>query len=228
MLAFLDGESIGECTQLHSLYVSAETFSDHEIKNVCFADCVFERLELMPIKHAHLEFSDSTVVHAVIESDVNAYRDIAFDEKSLPVKITVVEVGARSNGEKDYYEPAAVKSELAYVGVNVPGLEQSGRKSEGASEPDLEVKVVDRVLRYYQRSTSISENVFKRRLGDWWKTFDDTVLPDLLDRRVLVKAPPIGSSQKERYRLAIGFDELEKARRSSNGEYDRLIKALDR
>lgn len=224
ILSILDGKEIDRCIDVHSLYISSETFKSYSIKNVRFKESVFERIELEPKKHEKVKFEGCTLVHAVMPNKEYDFRGKLIDEKSIPNKLTIKGEGER--GERNYYEPEAIKREISRFGGSVPGVKEGKKDSEEVVEPDIKVKIVDRILRYYQRSTSINENVFKKRLGDWWNTFENEVLPDLLELGVLKEVPYSGGGQQRRFRLAIGFDELEQARRTCDGEYQKLIDAI--
>lgn len=228
-LAIMDGKEPNGCTNIQYVYISSETFRNHSIQNVCFYKTVFERMELDSDKHKEIDFEDCTVVHAVARESGASYSNITMDDKSIPPKLTLTaSKNERSRGEDEqhYYEPDAVKRELSRLGIEVPGLDGDEPVEKEVVEPDLKVKIVDRVLRYYQRSTSINENVFKKRLGDWWTPFEDDVLPDLVRLGVLNEVPYAGGGQQKRFRLSIGFEELEEARKSCDGDYEKLIKAI--
>lgn len=228
-LAIMDGKETLECTSIERVYINADTFKKHSINNVCFNKSVFERMELENSKHSGISFDNCTIVHALARQSEAPYSDIVMDEESIPSKLTLTGFtngGHDSEEEQHYYEPQAIKRELSRLGIKTPSLEEDVLIEKEFVEPELNVKIVDRVLRYYQRSTAINDNVFKKRLGDWWSQFDEEVLPDLVRLGVLKEVPYTGSKNQKRYRLSIGFEELEDARKKCNGEYDKLISEI--
>ena len=229
VLSIIEGSSHEKYVHAHSLYVGAEEIEKYKIRGVNFRNCVFERLIIVPENHKELKFEDCTIVHIVVrkEDSQTAYRSIVLDEGSLPSKVTVVERDREArHAEEHYYEPPSIQLALSHNGFDLQNAETVSVEDKITPEPDLEVQIVDRVLRYYQRSTSINENVFKKRLGTWWPNFEEKVLPDLIELGILNEVAYGGGGSQRRFRLSRGFENLERARRASKGDYNKLLQFL--
>jgi hypothetical protein len=226
VLSLLSNIDVDEPVTVNDIYISSNHIESVGLENIEFEKCTFERLILEPENTHRISINESSVPHAVLVSESESYERIFIDENSLPEKLTLLsDVGSKDPREWTYYNPENIGSEIGRVGINVGDDDEEVSRKEPI-EPELEVKIVDRVFRYYQRSTSLGENILKRKLGDWWGRFEEQVLPDLLEQGVLRRVKHTGSGDQRRYRLESSFEDLERARKNSNGEYSKLVDAL--
>jgi hypothetical protein len=218
---------LGQSIEVHSLFIRTDQTKGVRLENVTFADCTFEEFVVDPENQKNVRFEDCNVVHFVLPESISSEVSISMDENSLPSQASIsASLEDTQERENHFYDPDAVAELLANKGVRIAEWEAEETTSPSVSEIDEEVKIVDRVGRYYQRSTSINENVFKQNLGSWWHNFENTVLPDLLDIGVLTGVPYRGQGQQRRFKLEASFERLEKARRRCDGDYDRLLRLL--
>lgn len=219
--------------EVDSLHITAGHTDDVHLKGVTFTDCTFERIELNPKRHLDIHFRECTIVHLSLPESDSEIVDISIDESSIPSQVSLTtDMDDTEAYEDRYFDPTVVADILSRRGVNIIGRDESQAvtsavsESTTATESDVEVKIVDRIGRYYQRSTSINENIFKQKLGTWWPIFEDNVLPDLLTAGILTEVPYHGSGTQRRFRLTTSFDRLESARRNCNGSYEQLLELL--
>ena len=106
------------------------------------------------------------------------------------------------------YDPVMVQQGLKDVGFNVKAAPKKVLVEVPSTEPDEESKVAERALRIFMRATQINEEVFRRKLGDRANMFFQSVLPKMLDNRVLEEVPYRGGGTQHRYKLCVPMSKI--------------------
>jgi len=221
VLGLLEGLDVSTNVLVEGIYDGSSELWNSTVENVTFKDSTFERAGISHKSHKNIKFEDSDIYHLIVEGR-GEYENVKIGSSSIPSKLTILEGEGR---ESRFYEPNTIESIIGKMGLEGDGYQEGELKDE-VEKVDLEVKIVDRVIRYYQRSTAITENVFKKRLGTWWNKFEEEVLPDLLRYGVLEEVTYSGAGEQRRFRLSDSFEQVEDARRKSKGDYGRLIDFL--
>ena len=91
---------------------------------------------------------------------------------------------------------------------------------------DEKLMSVEKLLRYFMRSTHISESVIKIKLGEKGRSFIDFTLPELIDSRVVEEIENRGSGQQRRFKLGRPLHELNTHLSNAQGSYERFIIGL--
>jgi hypothetical protein len=122
------------------------------------------------------------------------------------------------------FDPAVIAQELKNAGATLPVDEKI------ADEPvrsDVRLKVFERFLRAFLRSTQVDEEVARTKLGkSHGPIFFADVLPELLAARVLEPVPWRGRGVQNRYRLGMSMAEINRAMELSRGDFDAFVKAV--
>lgn len=168
------------------------------IRSCSFENCTFGQIRFHP----------STVF------DNNHFENCTVD--SIRIESTGVEI----------WEPNAINMFLATLGTTF----------ETPIDVDLEVLPpevdeslvnIEKLLRYFMRSTHISESVIKIKLGDRGQSFIDYSLPDLLSRGIVVEIDNRGSGQQRRFKLGKQLQQLNGKLSEAKGSYSAFLQSYD-
>ena len=168
-----------------------------QLSEIEFRNCEFERLEC----DAGPALAGSTFVDCRIDSLVlSPDSEQTFDPTLIAQGL--VKAGARLGGN-------AVPATVVENGV------------------DERIRLLERFLRVFLRSTHVDEEIVRLRLGKAFApTFFDTVLPDLLTANVLEEVPWRGQGYQRRYKLLTSMSAIEAALEVSRGRFDEFLRHI--
>lgn len=126
----------------------------------------------------------------------------------------------------EIWEPNAVRFKLSSLGVSSGDSGELFESSITELQLDDDLASVDKLLRYFMRSTHISESVIKMKLGDRGQSFLDRKLPSLLDARVLEEIENRGGGNQRRFRLGLSLATLNSSMATSQGNFQRFIEMV--
>ncbi|ADO10844.1 hypothetical protein Pvag_2685 [Pantoea vagans C9-1] len=211
LLSEIDSDGL----ELTDMIFGIESIRDCKLRNVSFKDCYFsqssyETTEIELCTFENCNFGQMRIHSSTIIRD-NKFADCKFD--SIKVEDSSLEI----------WEPVAIKS---YLDKN------NATSLDGASIDSVDVELmsmdeelisVEKLLRYFMRSTHISESVIKIKLGDRSQSFIDFTLPTLIESRVVEEIENRGSGQQRRFKLGRPLQELNSHLASAQGEYKKFI-----
>jgi hypothetical protein len=179
---------------LDSCYFQPCDFADAILDNCKFSSCEFERIEIgKGTRFSNVELHN-TRVHLLVLTD---------DGKEL-------------------YDPELIRQALVGRGVSVydemqlPGVQQ-------VPIYDEKLDLCQRAFRAFLRSTTISENVFRIRLGQKGEYFLKDIMPRLLREGIVGTSGPRGGDPQQHFRLNVRMDTIRKASENSGGVFDKFL-----
>lgn len=218
ILALLTGEEGIEIT-LHRILFSPNSLRDKKLTAVSFEGCFFadsslENAKLQNCRFTQCEFNrveifDSTIVQNTLMTDC---------------EIDSLWVSARNSAS---YDPEAINAQLCRVGFSLSlpaGLAETG-ETYVQEEREEGVVQVERILRYFARSTHMSESLIKMKLGGRSNTFFAEYLPVLLQRGILSEIENTGAGQQRRFRLGRSMARMTRSIEDCGGSFERFISA---
>lgn len=188
------------------------------LKNVVFEDCYF----------APTAIKNSVLVGcSFIRCEFESLNfSIEQDERTIEINNTHFDDcefhSIQTSSQDSIWDPVDLNEFLSVHGL----LSQKDPiDSEIYENPtDDKLACFSRVMRYFQRSTHISDNVILMKTGSYSSLFRDEVLPELLEMNILTKIVNKGSNNQDRYKLGYPFKVINEAIQSSKGSYDLFIR----
>ena len=86
-------------------------------------------------------------------------------------------------------------------------------------EPDVELWLVERVMRIFLRANQVNEDVIRMKLGVRARQFFDDVLPALVRVGILDQVPYRGGDVQRRFRLRVPMHKLQDALAQCGGDF---------
>jgi hypothetical protein len=183
-------------------YFHSTSLEGSQLTSCAFHACEFESLEI----RGDVNLAD-TKIHAGCQVHSVSYWD-GEDEVSL-------------------FAPAQIESLLSRVGFTIIEHHEAAYSSEAKHSLDTDSKLFQRVLRTFQRSTTVGMSIFKLRLGQGFPHFDKIMLPQLLAAGILEEIQNTGSGTDRRFRLAVPLEGLQEALAEVEGDYTSLLKVFE-
>lgn len=174
-------------------YFQASSLAGATLRNCTFVNCRFERLELSPDCH----------IEAVLDRcDVGSVMRVDRDDQ--------------------LFDPSQIKLALQQYGFTLRDDQQAPLPLQ-TREPDVELWLVERVIRIFLRANQVNEDVIRMKLGVRAGQFVDDVLPGLVRVRVLEEIPYLGAGAQRRFRLRVPMQRLQDALTQCGGDYQRFL-----
>jgi uncharacterized protein YjbI with pentapeptide repeats len=175
---------------------AATSLQNTVLKNCRFESCHFEQIELDPTEVITSTALSACEVMSLIPS-----------AKGDPI-----------------YDPGLFSRVLRAAGFQLPAEPIQESASTGkATDPNI--KLLVRLLRYFQFRTYINEHVVLRKFGPGAEMFVRNVLPKLIKANVL-GTEWIARDKQSRYHLAMSMERLHGALQRASGSIDEFLKDL--
>jgi Pentapeptide repeats (9 copies) len=186
-------------TTFKNSYFQTTSLENSKIYNCSFENCVFDRIEYYENMAAlkNIEFKDCQII--CIQS---LSRDSAF------------------------YDPYNIKVELSKLGIDViSATEESEAKANKKVEIDEDINLIEKAFRRFLRSTQVTDNVFRIRLGTKAEYFLKDIVPKLKNVGVLREVEYKGSSTgaKQQFKLAVPFEKINYALSKCEGKFENFL-----
>lgn len=127
---------------------------------------------------------------------------------------------------KKYFDPNRIRYLMIENGL-IKLSSGNTDMSYAGEEIDERLVQLEKILRYFLRSTHISESVVRIKLGNHTSNdFISNVMPDLETVGVIMQVENKGSGSQKRYKLAMDMSVIENAIGKSKGIYEDFIKIV--
>lgn len=195
------------------------SFLTVDLDGITFVDCHFQNTSL-----ASSNISNCTFIRCLFDR-VEINHSTTFNS----VKLIDCEISTIYDTSKDkgYYEKYSIELFLKGKGLTVEKTKVEPEIIPSAIVDDENLELTEKALRRFVRSnTPINDNIFKMRLGNKANYFLKNILPDLINRRILLEISYSGQGggQHRRFKLGVSFAQIESALNNCKGSYDNFIK----
>jgi hypothetical protein len=123
----------------------------------------------------------------------------------------------------EVWDPPSIRTSLEDLGVMFAVTETLFDAVHPLHAVDSRVQDVEKLMRYFLRSTHISESVILMKLGGRGQSFIDDSLPMLIDSAALMEIENRGGSVQRRFKLAIPLQAVNTALAAAQGSFTRFL-----
>jgi hypothetical protein len=204
-----------------AIEINGMTFTSDALRNVTlagvtFRDCYF----------ASTSFDNSLLMNcSFVRGTFAQLRDLR-TAKMQNVRFEDCTVEAvKISDVRETWDPNEISSQLSRAGVIIVGKTPPVHQAEDI-QMDPEVRDLAKIVRYFLRSTHISESVMLMKMGARGPAFIADVVPELLKRGVMVEIDNRGGGEQRRFRLKAPLETIEAALASANGSYPAFLDQL--
>lgn len=198
-----------------SLVFGADALRDRKLSGINFRDCYFsqnslELTELHSCSFVNCNFAQIRVF------DSTKFTDITFDRCTIDALMLV-------HRDRESWDPVEIRRQLEQLGIAFPEAIRPSAEQTPTKEPDPELHDIEKIVRYFMRSTHISESVMLMKLGPRGQVFINDTLPQLLRQGVMEEIENRGGTSQRRFRLSISLQSINTAIASASGSFDRFL-----
>lgn len=200
-----------------NLSFGTDALRDSNLLNVNFTNCYFSPSSLetttlnfcvfKECKFGQMNLYNSTVI-----------TNTHFDECTIDA-IHLTEKNL------DIWNPISVRTHLEQLGASFNPQQSISLANEPTNQnTDVELQDFEKVLRYFMRSTHISESVIRIKLSEHCNSFIDDTLPTLLEVSVLREIENRGGNAQRRFVLGQSLEKLNSAIYTAQGSFAQFVK----
>jgi hypothetical protein len=194
----LRGRSIAEVT-FKNCYFRPTSLEHATISNCFFVDCEFEHLEI---------HQDTTKIDSC-----NLSRSTRIHSLTM----------ARGEEVTDYYDPNQIAVWVVRAGFTFD-VQLELIPTEKDADLDRDLKITEKALQTFHRTTVVHEGTFRLRLGGNANHFLGHLMPRLLRVGVLESATR-GPGSDEKYRLGMSLRLIAEALSQAHGSFDKFLES---
>lgn len=209
----------GENQQIHRLSFGANALRDRKLAGLSFLDCYFSPTSFEQTDLKNCTFTDCTFSQMRIYNSTQV-EDVLFDNCTIDALVL-------EDKGREYWAPADIRQSLEQVGVQFAVTATDAEEPLQELEVDSEIRDIEKIVRYFMRSTHISESVMHMKLGAHGQGFIAQILPQLLRAHVMQEIDNRGGGVQRRFRLGIPLQHVNSAIVESRGSYARFLQKFE-
>ncbi len=208
-------------SELKNLQFPINALRSRRLKNIYFKNCYFARTSVTNSKFENCIFKDCVFENLCfsLESDEKRLQWINSSLQDSKVHSIMTETQVSLWNPE---EISALLKEEGYV------KEEEFTPSTIAIVPvkDEKLECFEKILRYFMRSTHISDSVIRKKAGDRYLLFQDEILPVLLEKQIFIEIQNRSSDNQSRFRLGVSFSSINAAMMKAQGSFQDFLSAL--
>lgn len=205
---------------LEDMVFGVDSIRDCKLENVIFINCYFSHSSYEFTEIISCQFENCTFgqlrIYMSTKLHNNSFVSCAID--SIRIEDSALEI----------WEPNAIQLFLEKQNSSFKNGEPAEAVDVESLSMDERLVSVEKLLRYFMRSTHISESVIKIKLGDRGQTFIDYTLPDLVSTKVVEEIENRGSGQQRRFKLGRPLQSLNTHLAGAQGSYEKFISGFNK
>lgn len=210
-------KTTGNNLEIANLVFGENSLRDRELSDLYFNGCYFATTSLEMSKIANCVFTKCKF------GQLNIYNTTSFSQVRLEdctidsIRLVEKEIGI--------WNPNRVQVFLEKLGISFEQeqFEEITTEQLINANPDPELENVMKLVRYFMRSTTISESVILMKLGNQAQGFLGDAIPELIENGVLLEIGNHGSSNQRRFKLGLHLQKLNEAISSAEGSYSKFL-----
>ena len=218
-IRLIDAGDLG-ANAIEHMSFSVDSLKSREIHDASFRDCYFRRTDLASstirdcsferCRFEQIDLSDVTRIHGASLRDCEVFSVV------------------RPSEETAIFAPESIDGTLREAGFQIPNRHRDAGIEPAVVpiETDELLELTIRMCRAFFRSTGVTENMFRQRLGSKANTFFDQVLPLLRDHGVVNEVDYKGAGRQMRYRLGVSLDDVQRAIESADGSFEKFLEGI--
>lgn len=205
----------GSGLTVNNMVFGGDALRDRKLSGIIFRNCYFSPTSLELTDLTGCSFVDCNFTQIRVFNSTK-FTNVTFDGGKVDALVL-------SNKDQESWDPIEIRRQLEHLGIVFQGAIKPATETVPAKEPDPELRDMEKIVRYFMRSTHISESVMLIKLGARGKGFIDHALPQLLRRGVMEEIENRGGGAQRRFRMSVSLQSLNAAVASAGGSFERFL-----
>jgi hypothetical protein len=204
--------------QLKGLVFPPDSLNACSIEDVRFTDCYFRTTSLHSSNIKNCRFDACEFEHIGASPSTVKIERCVLDR----TRIHSLSIEVRDNST-DYYDPEQIEIHTVRLGFSL-GAKQLQLSTVAVQESDEDLRIAEKALQTFHRSTHVHEGTFKLRLSLNERRFFDDILPRLLKAGIIEELP----GRDRQFRRAVTIVRIADALSACNGSFESFVRLAGR
>jgi len=205
--------------EIQGIAFPSDSLRDRKLLHLTFRYCFFAPTSVELSTFNKCKFLDCHFGQLRVYNSTS-FKDVQFEE-------TAVDSVRHFEQELEVWDPLSVRVLLDRCGVQFPQSEPPAVVEAAPSgKSDQELRDLEKLLRYFMRSTHISESVILMKLGNRAVGFLNNVVPTLLEHGILAEIENQGGNIQRRFKLGNTLESINAAMTAAHGSFSEFLKAF--
>lgn len=217
VIRFIHGTQFEQQFAISNICFPPNALATRQLSNIHFKQCYFQPTTTDSSNWESCKFENCTIEKLELTSNLNL-RDVLLLDNTI---ISIIP----TESDITIFAPEAIEITLRKAGFTFPKEALAAQKPLAAVEQDLDLILAERAFRRFLRSTNVSKDVLKAKMGINAHYFINNVLPQLTTAGILKKQPKKASTPH--YRLAVPMQDINMALVKCDGSFSEFISILN-
>lgn len=196
---------------INDMSFGTDALRDRKLSGITFCKCYFSSSSLELTEISDCSFTSSKF------AQIRLFESTRFD--NVTFVDCSVDALMQTENHREYWDPAEIKRKIEALGAVFNDSVLFNNGVVLGYDPDPEICDIEKIVRYFLRSTHMSESVMLIKLGERAQNFLNQTLPQLVKHRVLVEIENRGGGDQRRFKLGVALQKLNEAVASSKGSF---------
>lgn len=216
VLSIYSAENYGDEIHINNYNFGINSLEGVFLSFVNFYNCYFSFTNLNSSRIVDCQFSLCNF-ETILVSKSSSFQSCSF---------TSCNFVSLEFGNKKYFDPYTIQSILNDFGVTQNHNDNTENEN---GDLDNELILFEKLLRYFLRSTHISESVIRMKLGNHNSNkFIDEILPSLIFHNLLTEIENKGGEPQQRFKLGKDMSIIRSCIDVSKGNFDKFLSECDK
>lgn len=202
-------------TEIENMSFSSESLADKSFYGVSFVNCLFSSINLAETRLTDCKFVKCNI-SKIRTSDTHNVENTTMDECT----IDALTIGYNEGEER---RPYNIKCILQNHGFQFNTFENQCDLQDITRTVDSEIKDIEKITRYFLRSTHITRNVILTKLSPSGQQFIDRTLPQLIRRNIIREVQYVGQGAQRRFCMGYPLEKINSAISQSCGSFEKFL-----
>jgi hypothetical protein len=192
-----------------------DALRDKKVSGVTFQNCYFSNTSLDLAELTNCTFIDCKFTLLRL-TETTRITSVVFHGCTVEALVLL----ARG---RETWSPVEIRQQLEHAGVVYRGEGPPPGETTPPREPAPELVDLNKLLNYFLKSTTLGENMIRRKLSTRGQTFIDETLPQLLRAEVIIEVENRGGGDQRRFRLGATLQAIDDALAAANGDFEQFL-----
>lgn len=197
------------------LAFAANALRDRKLLGITFRNCYFSPTSLEFTELNQCSFLNSKFAQ-LRAFDSTRMIDVSFEDCTVDALVL-------EDKHRESWDPAEIRGQLQLMGISLHEPSAPSDAPVTIEDTAPEIRDLQKIVRYFMRSTHMSESVMLMKIGARGKSFIDNTLPQLIRHQVIVEVENRGAGDQRRFRLGISLQRLNSSIAIAKGSFTRFL-----
>lgn len=203
---------------VNGLIFAPDALRDGKLTGINFTNCFFNPSSIQCSTFYNCIFTRCHFAQIRIYDSSN-FNNVVFDN-------CIVDAIQLKDKEIEFWDPNLIRTELEKLTISFSNDTAIPVSNFNIERADQQIREIEKLIRYFMRSTHIGESVLQMKLGVDAQSFLDNTLPQLIKRGIIVEIDNRGGNNQRRFKFGMTLESINRSLSSAQGSFQAFMDNL--